>query len=203
MRRATGKPAPRASSRIERAFGRHSRSMSSTLQVLPRRVVPTRATVWEQEAHKPDRLCYFARLVLPGVSRRTPAPSILLLALASVPDQLWFYTQQHAHGTQQHGNDTHRSCALIKRAVSLDNPIILRLRGGSDCCPLSRSMEVPRCTSQSHSGSAALSKTLKINGLRRMVGVAGFEPATPTSRTWCATRLRYTPTGGRSYNPNL
>ena len=34
-----------------------------------------------------------------------------------------------------------------------------------------------------------------------MVGVAGFEPATPTSRTWCATRLRYTPTGGRSYNP--
>ena len=28
----------------------------------------------------------------------------------------------------------------------------------------------------------------------RMVGVAGFEPATPTSRTWCATRLRYTPT---------
>src|SRR5712691_9029800 len=34
-----------------------------------------------------------------------------------------------------------------------------------------------------------------------MVGVAGFEPATPTSRTWCATRLRYTPTEGRSYNP--
>ena len=26
-----------------------------------------------------------------------------------------------------------------------------------------------------------------------LVGVAGFEPATPTSRTWCATRLRYTP----------
>ena len=36
---------------------------------------------------------------------------------------------------------------------------------------------------------------------KRMVGVAGFEPATPTSRTWCATRLRYTPptffSGGR------
>jgi hypothetical protein len=30
-----------------------------------------------------------------------------------------------------------------------------------------------------------------------LVGVAGFEPATPTSRTWCATRLRYTPTEGR------
>jgi L-threonylcarbamoyladenylate synthase len=27
-----------------------------------------------------------------------------------------------------------------------------------------------------------------------MVGVAGFEPATPSSRTRCATRLRYTPT---------
>src|SRR5215510_3868982 len=36
-----------------------------------------------------------------------------------------------------------------------------------------------------------------------LVGVAGFEPATPTSRTWCATRLRYTPTGGRSYNPGV
>src|SRR4029079_8670028 len=36
-----------------------------------------------------------------------------------------------------------------------------------------------------------------------LVGVAGFEPATPTSRTWCATRLRYTPTDGRSYNPGL
>src|ERR1700730_270103 len=27
-----------------------------------------------------------------------------------------------------------------------------------------------------------------------LVGVAGFEPATPPSRTRCATRLRYTPT---------
>jgi hypothetical protein len=26
-----------------------------------------------------------------------------------------------------------------------------------------------------------------------LVGVAGFEPATPSSRTRCATRLRYTP----------
>ena len=32
--------------------------------------------------------------------------------------------------------------------------------------------------------------------LVRMVGVAGFEPATPSSRTRCATRLRYTPTDG-------
>src|SRR5262249_47765907 len=31
----------------------------------------------------------------------------------------------------------------------------------------------------------------------KLVGVAGFEPATPTSRTWCATRLRYTPTKAR------
>src|SRR5712691_7555490 len=42
----------------------------------------------------------------------------------------------------------------------------------------------------------------KINGAREyLVGVAGFEPATPTSRTWCATRLRYTPPQGRSYSP--
>jgi hypothetical protein len=27
----------------------------------------------------------------------------------------------------------------------------------------------------------------------RMVGAAGFEPATPSSRTRCATRLRYAP----------
>src|SRR3954462_3931118 len=33
-----------------------------------------------------------------------------------------------------------------------------------------------------------------------VVGVAGFEPATPSSRTRCATRLRYTPTECRSYN---
>ena len=44
--------------------------------------------------------------------------------------------------------------------------------------------------------------TKRLNCLvKPMVGVAGFEPATPTSRTWCATRLRYTPTEGRSYNP--
>src|SRR5215831_15777147 len=37
--------------------------------------------------------------------------------------------------------------------------------------------------------------------MRILVGVAGFEPATPSSRTRCATRLRYTPPEGRSYNP--
>jgi hypothetical protein len=31
------------------------------------------------------------------------------------------------------------------------------------------------------------------NALILLVGVAGFEPATPSSRTRCATRLRYTP----------
>src|SRR5262245_19399883 len=46
--------------------------------------------------------------------------------------------------------------------------------------------------------------TKRLNRLvKLMVGVAGFEPATPTSRTWCATRLRYTPTDGRSYNPGV
>jgi hypothetical protein len=32
----------------------------------------------------------------------------------------------------------------------------------------------------------------------KLVGVRGFEPPTPCSRSRCATRLRYTPTGGRS-----
>ena len=30
-----------------------------------------------------------------------------------------------------------------------------------------------------------------------LVGEAGFEPATPTSQTWCASRLRYSPTAIR------
>ena len=32
------------------------------------------------------------------------------------------------------------------------------------------------------------------NSSKRLVGVRGFEPPTPSSRTRCATRLRYTPT---------
>src|SRR6478735_8920736 len=32
-----------------------------------------------------------------------------------------------------------------------------------------------------------------------MVGVAGFEPATPASRTRCSTRLSHTPTWRRAY----
>ncbi len=38
---------------------------------------------------------------------------------------------------------------------------------------------------------------------KKMVGVAGFEPATPSSRTRCATRLRYTPTVRGSYSVGL
>ncbi len=39
--------------------------------------------------------------------------------------------------------------------------------------------------------------TRKIRGLRDsiVVGARGFEPPTPSSRTRCATRLRYAPTG--------
>src|SRR5690554_6429353 len=33
----------------------------------------------------------------------------------------------------------------------------------------------------------------------KMVGVRGFEPPTPSSRTKCATKLRYTPINGRYY----
>src|SRR4051812_46394741 len=34
---------------------------------------------------------------------------------------------------------------------------------------------------------------------KRMVGVAGFEPATPASRTQCSTRLSHTPTWRAAY----
>ena len=38
----------------------------------------------------------------------------------------------------------------------------------------------------------------------KMVGTAGFEPATPTPPVWCATRLRYAPIeGAASYPKNL
>ena len=39
---------------------------------------------------------------------------------------------------------------------------------------------------------------LEIGG-RKMVGVAGFEPATPASRTQCSTRLSHTPTWRAAY----
>ena len=42
--------------------------------------------------------------------------------------------------------------------------------------------------------------------LSRLVGVPGFEPGTPCSRSKCATRLRYTPTcgdGTARVEPNL
>ena len=37
----------------------------------------------------------------------------------------------------------------------------------------------------------------------KVVGVAGFEPATPSSRTKCATKLRHTPINGRYYTDPL
>jgi hypothetical protein len=36
---------------------------------------------------------------------------------------------------------------------------------------------------------------------RKMVGVRGFEPPAPSSRTRCATRLHYTPPRRRSFSP--
>jgi hypothetical protein len=38
--------------------------------------------------------------------------------------------------------------------------------------------------------------------VRKLVGVAGFEPATPSSRTRCATRLRYTPPKSAKVRPS-
>src|SRR5215831_3076202 len=41
--------------------------------------------------------------------------------------------------------------------------------------------------------SFPISGPVAIRLSRNLIGVAGFEPATPSSRTRCATRLRYTP----------
>ena len=44
--------------------------------------------------------------------------------------------------------------------------------------------------------------TVSAAARRRLVGERGFEPPAPTSRTWCSTRLSYSPTsfGRRPYN---
>jgi hypothetical protein len=44
------------------------------------------------------------------------------------------------------------------------------------------------------SGAGVFSGSDKL--LKTLVGVAGFEPATPSSRTRCSTRLSHTPTVG-------
>ena len=53
--------------------------------------------------------------------------------------------------------------------------------------------EIPRLNSVSGDDK------LKQDGIKAIlscyVGTTGFEPATPTSRTWCATGLRYVPYG--------
>ena len=43
-------------------------------------------------------------------------------------------------------------------------------------------------------------EAISLNGLgmvKKMVGTAGFEPATTTPPVWCATRLRYAPNGAK------
>ena len=49
-----------------------------------------------------------------------------------------------------------------------------------------------RLVERQHGVSFPISGPVASAVSRKLVGVAGFEPATPTSRTWCATRLRYT-----------
>lgn len=39
-----------------------------------------------------------------------------------------------------------------------------------------------------------IGKSAKFQAILKMVGVAGFEPATPASRTQCSTGLSHTPT---------
>jgi hypothetical protein len=46
-----------------------------------------------------------------------------------------------------------------------------------------------------------LSRSHSSKDRRKMVGVRGFEPPAPSSRTRCATRLRYTPARRRKFSP--
>src|SRR5690349_4478722 len=46
----------------------------------------------------------------------------------------------------------------------------------------------------------AIRKSLKNERQEQMVGVAGFEPATPASRTQCSTGLSHTPTKNAAYS---
>ena len=43
-------------------------------------------------------------------------------------------------------------------------------------------------------------KTRSESGFQKFVGMTGFEPAAPTSRTWCATGLRYCPNKSGNLN---
>src|SRR5690606_25625687 len=71
------------------------------------------------------------------------------------------------------------SCAIAGRARMVANAGKILMKAGPCACCLFR---------QAFRGGEILSKALIL-----LVGVAGFEPATPSSRTRCATRLRYTP----------
>src|SRR5436190_5054066 len=53
--------------------------------------------------------------------------------------------------------------------------------------------------SQAHPQKGETGYALRRNPLISMVGVAGFELATPCTPCKCATRLRYTPTKGGLY----
>ncbi len=64
----------------------------------------------------------------------------------------------------------------------------------SQRCPCFR---MPQSRNGTESGAVKLAPKIVIKNQivkRNLVGVRGFEPPTPSSRTRCATRLRYTPT---------
>ena len=66
--------------------------------------------------------------------------------------------------------------------------------GDRAACWRSREWWRTRRSSSIRLFGAAIGAAAIRDAAAKLVGVAGFEPATPSSRTKCATRLRYTPT---------
>ena len=77
--------------------------------------------------------------------------------------------------------------ACLMASVALANPAFAKEKVTGAAAPTRKRMRRLLIAS-----AAALLRLSSAS--HRMVGVRGFEPPTPSSRTRCATRLRYTPT---------
>ena len=96
-----------------------------------------------------------------------------------------------------------RSCwgrpARSGRAASTSrSPSSPRGRRTNRCGSCERSLSAGASRSAGH--NAGLRNVEKIKCLILLVGVAGFEPATPASRTQCSTGLSHTPTKNAAYS---
>ena len=84
------------------------------------------------------------------------------------------------------------SLTLLPSSDSLSKAL-MRSDGNNGVSGCAISDVVPMTSSMAFAEERGRAGTLAGQRFEEMVGVAGFEPATPSSRTRCATRLRYTP----------